>query len=64
MNNNSTTSIEKEPSEIKRQDMTVDEYSKLIAKWQEAYYTWNVSCINYYKYLDLIRFLLIIWFTI
>ncbi|CAF3991353.1 unnamed protein product [Rotaria sordida] len=29
--------------------MTVDEYSKLIAKWQEAYYAWNNSYVTYYN---------------
>jgi hypothetical protein len=33
----------------KRPEMTVDEYSELIAKWQQAYYIWNTSCVNYYK---------------
>jgi hypothetical protein len=29
--------------------MAADEYSKLIAKWQEAYYAWNASCATYCK---------------
>ena len=30
-------------------EMTVDEYSELVSKWQQAYYTWNTSCVTYYK---------------
>ncbi len=44
MSADSTISVENKPRE-----MTVDEYSKLITKWQETYYTWNSSCVNYYK---------------
>ncbi len=44
MSADSTTSVENKPLE-----MTVDEYSELIAKWQEAYYAWNTSCVSYYK---------------
>ncbi|CAF3097973.1 unnamed protein product [Rotaria sp. Silwood2] len=44
MNADSTTSVENKP-----QKMTVDEYSKLIAKWQEAYYVWNTSYVTYYN---------------
>ena len=35
--------------ETKPRQMTVDEYSQLIAKWQEAYYAWNTSCVTYHK---------------
>lgn len=44
MSADSTASVETKPRE-----MTVDEYSELIAKWQEAYYAWNTSYVNYYK---------------
>ncbi|CAF1000699.1 unnamed protein product [Rotaria sp. Silwood1] len=43
-----TTSVENKP-----QKMTVDEYSKLIAKWQEAYYAWNTSYVTYYNMMML-----------
>ncbi len=51
MSNNSTASTENKSSETKPREMTVDEYAELVAKWQQAYYTWNSSCVNYYKYL-------------
>ncbi|CAF1055657.1 unnamed protein product [Adineta ricciae] len=35
--------------ETKPRQMTVDEYSQLIAKWQEAYYAWNNSCVTYHN---------------
>jgi hypothetical protein len=44
MSTDSTASVENKPHE-----MTVDEYSELIAKWQETYYAWNTSCVTYYK---------------
>jgi hypothetical protein len=44
MSSDPTVSVESKPRE-----MTVDEYSQLVAKWQEAYYTWNTSCVTYYK---------------
>ena len=44
MSADSTASAESKPRE-----MTVDEYSDLVAKWQEAYYAWNASSMNYYK---------------
>ena len=55
MSSNSSISTEnKSPSasssEIKPREMTVDEYAELVGKWQQAYYTWNASCVNYYKY--------------
>ena len=36
-------------SDTKPKEMTVDEYAELVRKWQQAYYTWNTSCVNYYK---------------
>ena len=43
-------SAESVPSEkSKPQEMTADEYSKAMAKWQEAYYAWNTSCATYFK---------------
>lgn len=49
-NNHSSISTEnKSPSETKAREMTVDEYAELVGKWQQAYYTWNASCVNYYK---------------
>ncbi|UJR08663.1 hypothetical protein I4U23_012921 [Adineta vaga] len=36
-------------AETMPREMTVDEYSQLIAKWQEAYYTWNTSCVAYHN---------------
>lgn len=52
MSNNSPISTENKSasSEMKPREMTVDEYAELVAKWQQAYYTWNASCVNYYKY--------------
>jgi hypothetical protein len=44
MSTDSTTTVE-----TKSREMTVDEYSQLITKWQEAYYSWNSSCVTYYK---------------
>ncbi len=44
MSTDATPSVENKP-----RDMTVDEYSELIAKWQEAYYIWNASCVTYHK---------------
>ncbi len=44
MSVDSTTSVENKPREI-----AVDEYTKLIVKWQEAYYAWNSSCVTHYK---------------
>lgn len=32
-------------------EMTVEEYAELVAKWQQAYYTWHSSCVNYYNLL-------------
>lgn len=29
--------------------MTMDEYAELVRKWQQAYYTWQTSCMTYYK---------------
>ncbi|CAF4302470.1 unnamed protein product [Rotaria socialis] len=29
--------------------MTVEEYSELVAKWQQAYYTWNSSYLTYFN---------------
>jgi len=36
-------------SSDKPKEMTVEEYADLVAKWQQAYYTWHSSCMNYYK---------------
>src|SRR5690348_13590920 len=60
MSNNSTTSSKNkssDTSETKPKEMTVDEYAELVAKWQQAYYTWNTSCVNYYKYLKNVLYL-------
>src|SRR5690349_6661121 len=51
MSNNSPTSTENESSDTKPKEMTVNEYAELVAKLQQAYYEWNSSCVNYYKYL-------------
>jgi hypothetical protein len=54
MSTNSSTSTKNKSSSIsetKPKEMTVDEYSELVAKWQQAYYTWNTSCMTYYKYV-------------
>jgi hypothetical protein len=48
----SSNSTENKSSETKPSEMTVDEYAELVTKWQQAYYTWNTSCVNYYKYLN------------
>ena len=56
MNSDLTTSVENKSSNIsetKPKEMTVDEYSELVAKWHQTYYTWNMSCINYYKYISI-----------
>jgi len=56
MSSNSTISIEKKSSDIsetKPREMTVDEYAELVAKWQQAYYAWNTSCVTYYKYIKI-----------
>ncbi|CAF1671827.1 unnamed protein product [Rotaria magnacalcarata] len=44
MSNNSAASVENEPRK-----MTVEEYSELVAKWQQAYYTWNSSYLSYFN---------------
>lgn len=49
MSNNST--VNESCATTKPREMTVDEYSELVAKWQQTYYAWNTSYINYYKYL-------------
>ena len=54
MNSNLTTSVENQSlntPETKPREMTVDEYAELVAKWHQTYYTWNISCMNYYKYI-------------
>jgi len=56
MSSNSPTSTKNKSSdisEIKPKEMTVDEYAELVAKWQQAYYTWNTSCVNYYNMIVL-----------
>jgi len=56
MSSNLTTSVENKSSntsETKPREMTVDEYAELVAKWQQTYYTWNTSCINYYNMMML-----------
>jgi hypothetical protein len=50
MSKNTSISTENKSSDTKPQEMTVDEYAELVTKWQQAYYTWNTSCVNYYKY--------------
>ena len=50
MSSNSSVPKENKSSETNPIEMTVDEYSELVTKWQQVYYTWNTSCINYYKY--------------
>ena len=54
MSSDSPNSTENKASssstESKPREMTVDEYADLVAKWQQAYYTWNASSVNYYKY--------------
>ncbi|CAF3082549.1 unnamed protein product [Rotaria socialis] len=50
MSCNPSTSAEKKPSdtsEIKSNEMTVEEYTDLVSKWHQAYYTWNMSCVTY-----------------
>ena len=44
MSADSTASVENKPRQ-----MTTEEYSELITKWQHAYYAWNTSCVTYYK---------------
>lgn len=44
MSADSVESVEK-----KSHSMNKEEYSELIIKWQQAYYVWNSSCVNYYK---------------
>ncbi|CAF3401954.1 unnamed protein product [Rotaria socialis] len=44
MSTNSTASVENKPRK-----MTVEEYSELVAKWQQAYYTWNSSYLTYFN---------------
>ncbi|CAF3961968.1 unnamed protein product [Adineta steineri] len=43
-----TSSVQAKPRE-----MTVDEYSELLAKWQHAYYAWNTSCVTYHNMMML-----------
>ncbi|CAF0802276.1 unnamed protein product [Rotaria sordida] len=56
MSSNSTTSVENKLSdtfERKQKEMTVDEYAELVAKWQQAYYSWNINCVTYYNMMIL-----------
>ncbi len=50
MSSNSVENKSSDTSEPKPKEMTIDEYSELVGKWQLAYYAWNVSCVTYYKY--------------
>ena len=49
LGNETMSSNPTDTSQIQPKEMTVDEYSDLVAKWQQAYYTWNVNCMNYHK---------------
>ncbi|UJR37540.1 hypothetical protein I4U23_030242 [Adineta vaga] len=53
MSSNSEESLEETSTnvsaETKFKEMTVEEYSELVAKWQQTYYTWNINCVNYYN---------------
>ncbi|CAF1119133.1 unnamed protein product [Adineta ricciae] len=40
-------------SQIQPKEITVEEYSDLVAKWQQAYYTWNVNCMSYHNMMVL-----------
>ncbi|CAF2446860.1 unnamed protein product [Rotaria sp. Silwood2] len=56
MSSTSITSVENKSSdtfETKSKKMTVDEYAELVAKWQQAYYSWNISCVTYYNMMML-----------
>ena len=52
MSNTSPKSTENKLSDTSNnrpKEMTVDEYADLVAKWQQSYYMWNSSSVNYYK---------------
>jgi len=54
---NKQSSSETNPTlSTKPREMTVDEYADLVAKWQQAYYTWNTSCFAYYNMMMLNTF--------